>query len=653
MNIPNRTLFGSIASVLVLLAVRHASAQSITWGAATTMSANADVLTTGALDRAYIFGGAASVNGVAFSNFLGNPLGDSTGAGLGGYPGAAYQANGSAFPNYANLSGPYQQIAAYGVYSNDGNGSLTLTNLNAGLDYTLQAWVNDSREFGPGGPIGSRTGSIGGSPTLDYNVQNDTGGVGQFATGTFTGSAASKTLTFSANASAQINALQLRATGVSAGNTAVITAPQNWMSSSLVVQNGGTLDLASAELFNYTQSITINGAGVGGIGAIYKSTPGNGALLQLRSIALGSDASIGGVATSRIDIGRGDWTGPGNGAPIHIDGQGHTLSVVGGTYLGILAEAQNLAGVVVRTGALVAPHNDNSFASATVTLDGGTLTPWNNHTFSNNLVVTTNGGFIDNQGFFTTYTGGVQVNGALQINTIVGGNITVNGNISGSGAITKIGGYSVLLGGDNSRYTGTYSNNESNTIFVNDSAGSESAAWVANTGHLYMVLPGNHTLQLGSLAGTGGQLSNALASPDTGEVTYIIGGRNTSSTFSGTILDTVYQAGTTAIGKVGTGVLTLNGTLTYTGVTTTYEGTLNVESTLGAGANVVDAFGGVTNFSVDETLAELNIGPGAVVNIGPAGPAVLPASLAAVPEPGAVVSILSGLTVLLGQRRRW
>ena len=34
------------------------------------------------------------------------------------------------FPNYTNLSAAYQQIAAYGVYSNDGNGSLTLNGLN-------------------------------------------------------------------------------------------------------------------------------------------------------------------------------------------------------------------------------------------------------------------------------------------------------------------------------------------------------------------------------------------------------------------------------------------------------------------------------------------------------------------------------------------
>ena len=243
---------------IAALLVQTASAQTITWGSATTMSADSDVLTTGALDRAYLLGGGSTtVNGVAFSSSLN---GDSFTAGVNGGAGGYYGPNGGAFPNYANLTGAYQAIATYGAYSDNGSATVQLNNLNNGLEYTVQVWVNDSREFGPGGPggaIGSRTGSIGGSPTLDYNVQNDTGGVGQFAAGTFTGTGASTALTISANASAQMNGLQLRATGVSAGNTATITAAQNW--SALTVGAGATLkyNLAAAT----TQLTAISGAG--------------------------------------------------------------------------------------------------------------------------------------------------------------------------------------------------------------------------------------------------------------------------------------------------------------------------------------------------------------------------------------------------------
>ncbi len=116
--------------------------------------------------------------------------------------------------------------------------------------------MNDSREFG-GGLIGTRTETIGTSPTLDYNVQNNTGGVGQFAIGTFTATGTSTTQTFVANASAQINALQLRATGVSAGNTATITAPKNW--TTLSTGAGSTLDYSAAS--NLTISTVVTGSG--------------------------------------------------------------------------------------------------------------------------------------------------------------------------------------------------------------------------------------------------------------------------------------------------------------------------------------------------------------------------------------------------------
>lgn len=370
-----------------------------------------------------------------------------------------------------------------------------------------------------------------------------------------------------------------------------------------IVSNGATLDLGGAELWDYTQPILIHGAGTGSaVGALTKSVPGSGTGMELRSITLGSDASLGGVATARIDIGRGDWNMATTVAPIHINGQGHTLSVVGGLYLGILAGAENLAGVVVAEGASVAPHADNSFGAATVTLNGGTLTPWGpDHYFVNPLVL--NSGSVDNQGYMQTYAGPVEVNGPVQVNAIAGGNITFNGNLSGAGSVTKIGGYTVFLGGDNSAFEGSYANDESNTFFATETAGSARAAWVLNGGSFANVQTNRPMIQLGSLSGHGGVLGNNLDASATGQATFVIGSNNASTTFAGQIIDTFSLAGTVALTKVGTGTLTLSGTNTYTGPTLIRSGTLEA----------------TTASSLGSVSARVEIGKGAVAKLSYSG----------------------------------
>ncbi len=255
--------------------------------------------------------------------------------------------------------------------------------------------------------------------------------------------------------------------------------------------------------------------------------------------------------------------------------------------------------------------------AATVTLNGGTLSPWgNNHLFSNPLVL--NSGFIDNQGFFNTYSGPVQVNGPLQVNAINGGNISFNGNLSGAGSIRKIGSYSVFFGGDNGGFTGSYTNDESNAFFTSDNSGSAAAAWVVNTGIFAGFQPGARTIQLGSLAGAGGTVANNLANPDTGELTLVIGSNNLSTVFSGQILDTVNQAGTVAIIKAGTGSLTLAGPCAHSGVTLVQSGVLRIDGTVSASTVTVagGALGGNGTILTPVTVqAAGTLEPGASVGV--------------------------------------
>ncbi len=101
--------------------------------------------------------------------------------------------------------------------------------------------------------------------------------------------------------------------------------------------------------------------------------------------------------------------------------------------------------------------------------------------------------------------------------------------------------------------------------------------------------------------------------------------------------------------KIGAGILTIAGAQDYD-ILTTSGGTTNVKSPLGTGFAIVNA-NATTNIGTDQTLAALNIGPGAVVTLDSALPAPA-ASFAAVPEPGTFGLLLLGAPGLWRRRRR-
>jgi autotransporter-associated beta strand protein len=82
-----------------------------------------------------------------------------------------------------------------------------------------------------------------------------------------------------------------------------------------------------------------------------------------------------------------------------------------------------------------------------------------------------------------------------------------------------------------------------------------------------------NTFTIGELTGFGTITDSSSGGGTNRITTYLVGGRNSSATFSGTIANLARQ---TAINKVGTGSWTLNGTDTYTGPTTVSGGVLVV-----------------------------------------------------------------------------
>ena len=213
-----------------LLAGLNSFAAAITWGKATTISNDTDVVTSGSLayayDDAYY---ATAVNGVPFGG--GNSY---TALGTNITLSGSYSWSNTAFGSstgkpWDGLSFFYQTLLRGGVYAaNNVPMSVTLSNLVVGHAYLVQVWVNDNR---PG--AGSRTETVnssgGNAVSLDYNNTGTNGGVGQFTIGTFTADAVSQAFTMSGvfpagGNSSQLNAIQVRDQSVAPGtNTAAIT----------------------------------------------------------------------------------------------------------------------------------------------------------------------------------------------------------------------------------------------------------------------------------------------------------------------------------------------------------------------------------------------------------------------------------------------
>ena len=136
---------------------------------------------------------------------------------------------------------------------------------------------------------------------------------------------------------------------------------------------------------------------------------------------------------------------------------------------------------------------------------------------------------------------------------------------------------------------------------VSGFTGGENVAWKLGTSsNIITNSTTSGIYKLGSLEGVSGSV---LRCGSTGSATFEIGALNTDSVFAGNITTGLYS-NTVSIVKVGTGSLTLTGTLSYTGTTTVESGALYIPSTyrskLASATISPDAFIG---FSDGETIS--------------------------------------------------
>jgi len=205
----------AVAAALALTTTTHAAA--VTWSAPSNISGDSDVITTGTLVSARNlsqFQLASTVNGVLFDIFP-VPNGANAIVGLPGVANFGIFDLESSDTNYGSTSAPftglspsYQTLLGSGAGSSSGSTlSLTLLGLTNGSPYLVQLWSNDSG-MAYGG-LNSTTASATNSVTLDENVTDTVGGLGQWVSGTFIATGTSQVISLS-GLRPELNAFQVR-----------------------------------------------------------------------------------------------------------------------------------------------------------------------------------------------------------------------------------------------------------------------------------------------------------------------------------------------------------------------------------------------------------------------------------------------------------
>ncbi|NOT42950.1 MAG: hypothetical protein HOP13_20925 [Alphaproteobacteria bacterium] len=378
---------------------------------------------------------------------------------------------------------------------------------------------------------------------------------------------------------------------INAGTTLYLSGDDNTNAIDSVFNlNGGTLQVGGTGL----QS------GFGGGTGAYQFNMGNGTIQVIGSNLTTSVDGIltGATAATGTKIDTNGLTANWNGV---LSGVGWLVKTGAGTL--------NLGGVNTYTGGtafnggivVVDALSDLGAASAAMSFNGGTLRLGAAGVLSARTGATAmaGSGTIDTNGFSTIY----------------------DGAISGSGTLTKAGAGTLNLGGNNNAHTGGL-NIAGGTVtsFNGNAIGNTSA--VTMTAGTVLNLDGAASINetIGSLAGTGtvnlgGGFANTLTT----------GGNNATTAFTGNINQ---GAAGSQLVKAGTGAFTVNGNLTYTGLTTVNGGSLLLNGIMSDSLLVAAgaAFGGNATINGNVTnnghIAPGN-SPGTVTMLGnyTAGPA--------------------------------
>jgi autotransporter-associated beta strand protein len=413
-----------------------------------------------------------------------------------------------------------------------------------------------------------------------------------------------------------------------AGNTADISAKVVTLAI-----NGGVIDT------NGNDVTLANAIGNGGAGALTKAGSGTLTLQGANShtgptsvtggtLSISSNGNLGNEASgSGLVLNGGtlattatlamDNAGA-NARALTVGAAGAGINVAATTTLTVSGSVTGSAGTLTKSGdgTLVLSGNNSTTLSSAINVTSGTLQAGGTQangtlglgtgaiTLGNGTTLSSNGvGETDNNTSYGNLTNSISVASGNTATLALAKRITVSSTLTGAGTL-KVG-----IDGTRQEFQGNWSGfsgpinltgagefriaNFQSNVFNNaklDIGAGVSVHQIFNPPN-----SGNFTTvqNIGELSGAAG--SSLGGNPVGGRfVEWSVGGLDTDSTFSGSIVD---STGAAKLAKVGSGSLTLDGASTYTGTTTVSAGTLLVNGSLGNTAVSVSAATGTATLA--------------------------------------------------------
>ncbi|MGD0655571.1 MAG: autotransporter-associated beta strand repeat-containing protein [Thermoguttaceae bacterium] len=364
--------------------------------------------------------------------------------------------------------------------------------------------------------------------------------------GTLTKLGASATLTLSSS-NAYTGATTITAGKIVLGNAYALGPASN--TSTVTINNGGTLDLNNTYLGVNSRVLYVQGTGYDSNGALISNGTSSGQIYSFLGVNLNDDTTFGG--TARFDI---------RGTGAYLAGNGKTLYKAGSNAVFLVGLSYtNLGGLTINGGEIgiqgtTIIGSSSTLAPITVNL-GGTLAAWGvSATIGNNITLNSGTvGTLSGDAGAATFSGTITINGLGYLtssSTAASSSVIFSGPITipslGNGALTKNGSSAVIL-------TSTGNNwNQGTTISLG-------------------------TLQIGD-GGANGSLPDITGTTISNGGTLIFNSSNPFTIANSTI------TGSGILTQNGAGTLTLSGSNSYTGATNVNAGIVKITNTYSLGS---------------------------------------------------------------------